>query len=52
MKTQLFSPEFKTRFVYQGPRGQYFLIARMPGSDNMVAVERLEFNLTQIVSML
>lgn len=51
MKTQLHTPKFKTGFVYQGPWGQYFLIART-GSDNLVAMERLKFNLTQIVSML
>lgn len=48
MEAQLFTPEFKTGFVYQGPWGQYFLTART-GSDNMLAVERLEFYLTQIM---
>lgn len=51
METQLLTPEFKTGFVYQGPWGQYFLITRT-GSENMVAIERLEINLTQIVSIL
>lgn len=47
MERQLFTPEFKISFVYQEPWGQYFLIVRT-GSDNMDAIERLEFNLTQM----